>query len=231
MRALVSVVADQQWHISLLAGGVQVVRVIRYDVAINDGQCRVRVRNLRQAVESRGRDHLRRNSSQLAYRIRTERCCKRHAALLGIAQNRHSFGRARGTHVAAALRDGGVEKATRQRRDHELVDRPCTGRLANDRDIPRIATERFDVVSNPTQPRDHIEQAVVTRHFVLRFCRELGMHEKTDRPDTIGKVDRDDLMCACQLVTVVERRRRRAEAKRAAVQVNHDRQLRPFCGD
>jgi hypothetical protein len=68
--------------------------------------------------------------------------------------------------VTRALRDGEVEQAARPRRGHQVEHRLAPGGLTEDGDTSGITPERSDVVADPFEDGDLIEEAVVARHVV-----------------------------------------------------------------
>ena len=63
-----------------------------------------------------------------------------------------------------ALRRGTMEQISRLRHHHQSDGRPTAGRETEYRDIARVAAECCDVVADPLQCRDLIQQAKVARN-------------------------------------------------------------------
>ena len=67
------------------------------------------------------------------------------------------------TNHGAAHHDGAMEEAVRGRRREQRAHLPAAARLPEDRDVPGVASEAFDVVPHPLQRGDHVERAGVAR--------------------------------------------------------------------
>src|SRR5690606_22699379 len=119
----------------------------------------------------------------------------------------------------AALRDRLVEKPRGERRRGEHADGIAAGRFAEYRDVARVAAERGDVVADPSEAGDQIEQAVVAGSGAA-LLGELRMREKAERADAIGDADDHDAVLR-DLRARVRRRGRRARGEAAAVDPDH----------
>ena len=87
--------------------------------------------------------------------------------------------------AAAALADGGVEEAARERRGHQLVDAPRAGRLAEDGHARRVAPERRDVPLHPAEGGDLVQQAVVARRPVPGLGAQQRVGEIAERAEAV----------------------------------------------
>ena len=76
-----------------------------------------------------------------------------------------------------------------ERRGHQDADCHCTGGLAEDGDIVRIAAKAGDIGFDPAQRCELILQAVIARR---RFRIEIGMGEKAEDTQAIVEADDDD---------------------------------------
>ena len=62
-----------------------------------------------------------------------------------------------------------MEQPARLRDEHDRHDRAATGRLPEDRHPAGVPAERRDVVADPFEPRNHVQQAVVPGCAVRRL--------------------------------------------------------------
>ena len=87
---------------------------------------------------------------------------RRHAELLGqVAADPGCGCRRQGVVSGPALGDRALEQTLGARHRKERPDTHCAGRLAEDRDVVFVPTERSDVVPHPLQRRDLVEQTEV----------------------------------------------------------------------
>ena len=123
--------------------------------------------------------------------------------------------RGREERTGHALRDGPAEQAGRVRHDQQGRDRAGPGRLAEDGHPVRVAAERGDVLPDPPQRRDLVQQPAVGRH-----AGQLGV---ALHADPVVEGDQDDVLLGQQRA-VVAGQAGRARPVRAAVDPHHDRQ-------
>ena len=67
-----------------------------------------------------------------------------------------------------------------------MDDARGAGRLAEDRDVAGVAAEGCDVLLDPLQRGDLVEQAVIARGVLRGFGAELGMGEEAQAADALG---------------------------------------------
>ena len=126
---------------------------------------------------------------------------------------------------AARLHDRLVEQPPGERRDHQGVDRAAARRLAEDRDIARVAPECRDVPLHPAQRRDLVEIAVVAERAARGFLRECRVREEAKAAQAVVEAHEDEA-APRELRAVVHGRRAAAVDEAAAVDPHHHRQLR-----
>ena len=117
-----------------------------------------------------------------------------------------------------------MEQPLRERRRLHDVHAPRAGRLAEDRDAPRVTAEGRDVLLHPLQDRDVIEDRVVARRVLGRFGRQLRMRKKPERAEPVVRRHDDDAFSG-EGGAVVGRRRAGAARPGAAVDPDHHRPL------
>jgi hypothetical protein len=103
-----------------------------------------------------------------------------------------------------------------------LADSDAAGRLAEDSDLVWITAKRRNVLLDPLQTRNHIEQAVVARDMLRRLCAQLRMREKAERAQAIGDADQHNSLL-CQSFSAVSRNSSASYAEAAAVDPNQHR--------
>ncbi len=91
---------------------------------------------------------------------------------------------------AAALGDRVREQAGRRGRGHVVAHALAAGRLAEDRDIARVAAERLGVVPHPAQRRLLVLQAVIAAGPAGPFGVQRRQREEAERAEPV--VDRHD---------------------------------------
>ena len=82
--------------------------------------------------------------------------------------------------TSTALYDGLSYQSLTHRRDTEVTNAGTTSTLSEDSDIIRVASKLGDVVLNPLQGCNLIEQAIVTRNVIGIFCRQFRMVQETE---------------------------------------------------
>ena len=95
--------------------------------------------------------------------------------------------RHRNADARTALHHRLSKQASRTGRGEMRANRIAAGGLAADRDPRGIASERSDVVVNPTQSRLLIHQAEVAG-----FLGDVGMGEEPQRAEPVVEADPDD---------------------------------------
>ena len=124
----------------------------------------------------------------------------------------------------AAHAHGPIEQALGQRAGFQGKDRHRPRRLPDDGNVVRIAAEPGDVVANPLQRRDLVEQAIVAGRPGFGFRRKLRMGEKSQRPEPVIEIDDDDVVLR-QVLAAVKRHAGRAHEERTAVDEDDDRRV------
>ena len=122
-----------------------------------------------------------------------------------------------------ALRDRAREQPASGRCCHEGGDGVASGRLAEDRDVSRVASECGDVVAHPLEGGDLVAQAEVVLDGALRR-RILAEMEPSERPEAVVETDVDDSSAAHEALALAGKVLRRSRAVAAAVNEHHDRQ-------
>ncbi|MCY1175444.1 hypothetical protein D9M73_156830 [compost metagenome] len=118
-------------------------------------------------------------------------------------------------HVAA-LDNRPREEAARQRRFEQVHHAQPASRFARDRHPGRIPAESRDIGLHPLQRRNLVEQAVIARHMLRRFCAQAGMGQPAEHAQPI--VDRhDDHPALGKTLAVIHRVTARSAHQRAAV--------------
>ena len=162
--ALVAVAADEQRHARPLPPAEQTPRLVRQHVAV-DHRLERRLRGLRRTGDGSGvfagAVAVTRRAAETAAERRRRARAVRHAEsvadlltlLLLLPEGQRGPEAHAPVLVARALRDRPREEAPAQRA-HELGDHALTaGRLAEDRDAPRVAAEGGDVAAHPVAGR------------------------------------------------------------------------------
>ena len=93
-------------------------------------------------------------------------------------------GHAAGRDLLAAHGQHTVEEAGRGRHGHERRALRAAARLAEDRDVARIAAELLDVVADPAQGQDQIEDADVAR-IGERLAADLGQEQVAEHVQAV----------------------------------------------
>ncbi len=123
-----------------------------------------------------------------------------------------------------AFADRAMDQPLGKRRDHQRAHRKRPGRLAEDRDLARVAAKGRDVVVHPLQRGHLIEQAVVARRVAARFLRQLRVREKPEHAEAVVGRDHDDAL-AREPFAVLPRLGGRAGLKPAAMNPEHHGQF------
>ena len=115
-----------------------------------------------------------------------------------VALQRRTAGEIAGEHAAAievghhaALRDGAVEQALRQRRGHQCGDRHAAGGLPEQGDVARVAAEAVDVGLHPLQRRQQVHQGVIAERSIGLFDRQLRMGEQAEAVEAVVRGHHD----------------------------------------
>src|SRR5947207_14281756 len=98
--------------------------------------------------------------------------------------------------------------------------------LAEDGDALRVAAERSDVPLHPLEGGDLVHVGVVAFKLFRMLSVKRGEGEETEAPQTVVESDQDDALPG-ELDPRSARRGAAAEHESAAVDPDHDRQLRP----
>ena len=147
-----------------------------------------------------------------------------HAAFLGGWQAEGCvFQLGRCDHIRA-LCDGFREQAASRRRCHQVHDAQSARGFAGDGHVGRISAEGADVLLNPFEPLDLIEQCVIAGYSERRLFAQLRMRQPAE--DTQPKVDRDhDDALAGKLCAVIQGVPARTRSKSASVYPEKDRRI------
>ncbi len=109
---------------------------------------------------------------------------------LGIGEHAHVLSRRRvlthRTERSAALRDSADEEPLGKRRGAQHADGNAARRFTEDRDALGVASERGDVLLNPPEPGDHVEQTVVAGDVLSGFGAEFRMRVEAEDPHAVG---------------------------------------------
>ncbi len=204
---LVAGVGDQQRHVGAVADGDRVDDVVGEHDAVLHRCVREAGLRLDEALDGDGLELFDVRDSELVHERGglLER-------LVDLAQ----------VEAGAALRDGAVEEPARAGHGEQASDAVATRRLAEDRDVGRVATERGDVVADPTECGDLVEQGDVARAGEPRV--EMVEVREAERAEPVVHGDHDDVAATRQLGGVEERAR--PDVERAAVDPDHDRSVR-----
>ncbi len=153
---------------------------------------------------------------------RVQRCGQARAALLGRRRaEARLFQLGRGDHIGA-FGDGLREQASSAGRRHQIHHAQAARGFARDGHVGRIAAESADVIANPSQRLNLIQQAIVAGDAKRRLAAQLGMRQPAE--DTEPIVDRDhDNALAGEPCAVVHRLSARSRGKSAAVDPEEDR--------
>ena len=178
-RHLVGVRADDDRHVVLPPRREDVVDGVGEDPAVDvRGRPHQVGRHALHRVRARGPHRLGRRRRAVAEQGLDEALAGR----LDLGPGRRPAPRAE---AAAALADGGVEEAARERGRHQLVDAPRAGRLAEDGHARRVAAERRDVPLHPAEGGDLVEEAVVARRPVPGLGAQQRVGEIAERSQAV----------------------------------------------
>ncbi len=125
--------------------------------------------------------------------------------------------------IGAALDHRAVKQALGPRHSHQRRDLPASARLAENHDPARIAAKVGDVVADPLQDGDQVQQPRVggTRVF---FTAELRQVQVAEDVQAVVVVDHDDVLVPGQVLALVgEQVLAAAPGKAAAVHEDHHR--------
>ena len=170
--ALVGIRSDQHRDIGLLSFGIDVVDIFRQAPAVHDRTC-VAAGCSNESGAHCGLKFLGRLRAQLGERAEFGSC------LFGLSQAFHRL------ELAAAFSDHSMEQAARQRTGREQVGAPRAGGFAEYRDAPCVATERRDILLNPSERGDLIEQTVIARSGAVRFLAQFRMGKETKHAQAV----------------------------------------------
>ena len=92
---------------------------------------------------------------------------------------------AHAAHAAGAHDDRLVEQAAGERGLDQGADGAAAGALAEDHHVVRIAAELGDVLLDPLQALDHVQDTVVAGHAVRAFGRQLGMGQEAEDAEAV----------------------------------------------
>src|SRR5690606_26412917 len=119
-------------------------------------------------------------------------------------------------------RDNPVEETFGEWGGPQNADALAAGRLAGDRHPIRVAAERGDVVADPLESGDLVEDAVVARCAVAGFFREVGVREEAEHPQSVIDGDGEDVATGGERLAVIQRQGARAGREPAAGEVDED---------
>jgi len=134
------------------------------------------------------------------------------------AEHRRAAERAR-----AALHDRTAHEPVRRGRTEHRAGAHRTRRLAEQCHAIGIATERGDVVRDPAERVDLIEQSVVARDAAWIVCIEARIGEIAERTEPIVDRHDDDAVRPREVTTIVQRIVARPRRVTAAVDEHHHR--------
>ena len=116
-----------------------------------------------------------------------------------------------------------VEQARAHRHGAQERHGGRAGRLAEDRDVARVAAERRAVGLHPSQGLDAVEQAPVRRRRPSASAARSGWPRNPSSAEAVVDRDHDHVAPGRQRRALVERAGARAGAEGAAVDPHHDR--------
>ena len=221
-RALPRVAADQQWDLLLLSRRERPGGYALDHVAVGNGPETQIARALQQILDRRCSQV---GDSTGGGRARLRR--ERDAGLFGLGQGGRQPTLA---HHRSALLDRAREKVRAQRRDQQLTDVVPTRRLPEERHVGRVSAEPGDVLLDPLESGDQVEEGVVPGGVMRGFGCELRMRQEPEDPESV--LDRDDDHPVPRQALAVERRldatgaQSRAAGVAAAVDPHHHGLLR-----
>src|SRR5258706_13419670 len=97
------------------------------------------------------------------------------ARLFGILERGHGI-------AWSALLDGPMQQSSGLWRSDQQPGVPAARRLTEYGNVFGIAAESGDIVMHPFQGCELVKQAVIAGSTMWRFCRQLGMHEESEKP-------------------------------------------------
>ena len=125
----------------------------------------------------------------------------------------------------ATLRDRPLDQTFRQRGNAQLAHGDRPGGLAEDRHLVGIAAKCGDVLLDPCQRRDHIEQAVISGNVLRRLRAQPRMREKAEGSQTISDAYQHNSLLG-QLLSAISWKGSSPDNKSAAI---NPHQNRDFC--
>ena len=147
-----------------------------------------------------------------------------HAAFLGGGQAEGSVFQLGSCDHIRALCDRFREQAASRRRCHQVHHAQPARRFAGDGHVGRISAEGADVLPNPFEPLDQIEQCVIAGYSERRLFTQLWMRQPAE--DTEAKVERDhDDALVGKLCAVIQSVPARTRSKSASVYPEKDRRI------
>ena len=161
-RALVGVTAHYDVYVIVLAGFIELVLIVGYDISVD---YRPEVFHLCAVDYALCVDR-----SHLFDVFLAETFLKLHSGFFSSCKSAHGrvavalFGH--GPERASALTDGAPEQAFAQRRSTQYADRYASGRLAGYGDFFRVAAKCTDIFMYPLECGYLVEYAVVARQTV-----------------------------------------------------------------
>ena len=126
-------------------------------------------------------------------------------------------------HLRAAHRDRLVEEAFRRRHPEQRAHLAAATRLAEHRDVVRVAAEIGDVVAHPLERRDDVEHAGVG--VGVAFAARVAEIEEPEQVEPVIEMHEHDVAHPHQVLPVVDREAGRSADEAAAVQPHHHRPL------
>ena len=132
-----------------------------------------------------------------------------------------AFERVRGARRTAD-RHRAVEESLRRLERQQCPDAHGAGRLAHDGDVAGVSAERRDVVANPFQRLDLVQQPLVSGRWNAP-ARHPVQVEKSQRADPIVDRDHHDIAAPGHDLAVVDRRAPGAAGETAAVDPHQHR--------
>ena len=115
-----------------------------------------------------------------------------------------------------------MEQPPGDRRAAEHADDGRAGRLAEDREVVRVAAERRDVVLHPGEGGNGVEERLVAGRFAARLLGEFRVREEAECAEAIVEVDEHHALLR-QVLAVVVRAVAASLGVGAAVDPDHDR--------
>src|SRR5690554_6404514 len=220
-QAFIRIIANQYWHIVVSTLLVQCHLVAGQHIAIYNGPAAGHGPSLRNQVLGRQGTHFGYGTQALGFHIS-------HPILHGQFQRLHIFAGkgsgAGGTKRTATLRYGALEQAFSQRRSTKHAYRNAAGRFAKDGHLVGVATKGGDVVLDPLQTSNLVEQSVVTGYAVGTLGTQLGMGQKAQLSHPIRHTDHHNPLTG-QVLAIVYGVRGRSKTEPSPINPHHYRQL------